>query len=175
MVASFCLLDYLDEHLGHQMWYLALYLLFLLYFSSCFYRIKSDTTSQPAAEEKSQINKAALPHLMSSLLFYALLFLSVLHEWYAVTEAQVFPQFATVSLAMFVVFLWRHHNGGKIDTNGTFLVLRSLFTFLLVAIWVAMLWTDEALRHKYRENWLYIPEPWSYASLYLMNHSETHS
>ena len=112
---------------------------------------------------------------MSSILFYLLLFLSVLHEWYAVTEAQVFPQFTAVSLAMFAVYIWRHYHGGKIDANGIFLILRSLFTFLLVAAWVAMLWTDSSLRHKYKDSWLFIPEPWSYASLYLMNHTEKHS
>lgn len=167
LVESLHLLDYLDEHLGHQLWYLALYLLFLLYFSSCFYTTHPDTSTDRAPRTKQMT-----PHPLSSAVFCVLLFLSGLHEWYAVTEAQVFPHFVAVSLAMLVVFTLRLRHGGKIDANGVILLLRSILTLLLVAVWVAVLWRDSALREKYRGNWLFIPEPWSYASLYLMNHTQ---
>ena len=178
MVDSFHLLDYLDEQLGHQIWYLALYLLFLLYFSSCFYTTSTDrdarchksiSSTETKRETASQTTR---PRSLSAILFSVLLSFSVLHEWYAVTEAQVVPHFVGASLAMIVLFVWHHQSGERLDPNGLFLLLRTLLTSLLVAVWVALLWKDSALRAKYRGNWLFIPEPWSYVSLHFMN--QTH-
>ena len=157
MVECFRFLDYLDEEIGHQIWYTALYLLFLLCFWSSFYR---PTTNN---------NNNAKPSPNGSIPYLWLLFASVLHEWYAITEAQVLPHFIATSLAMMGIFAWYRWYGWSLDPNGTFLLLRVLLTPLLVAVWMAALWGDTALRHKYRENWIYVPEPWSFASLYLTN------
>ena len=142
--------------MGHHLWYLALYSLFLLYFYSCFY---------PSSQQHNTL------HYQPSLIFYVLLFLSVFHEWYAVTEAQVFIQFAAMNLLMLLVLALRQQQGAKVDSNGKFILLRSVLTLLLIAAWVVVLWRDRGLREKYHESWLYVPEPWSYASLYLMNHT----
>ena len=147
----------MDEHLGHELWYTALYSLFLLYFSSCFYK------------HHNYGNKATPS--TPPLGFFTLLLLSTLHEWYAVTEAQVFPQFSVMSVAMLLIFLWQWRQGAMMDSNGAFLLLRCLLTHFLVVLWVGILWRDTALREKYEGGWLYIPEPWSFASLHLMNTS----
>ena len=160
MVESFRLLDYLDEELGHQIWYTSLYLLFLLYFSSCFY-------TQPSRIRGSETSDKHYP-TFSLVAFSVLLALSVLHEWYAVTEAQVFTHFVAASLVMITILASKHGHGKKLDANGLFLLLRMGFTVVLVGLWVAVTWRDGALRDKYRENWLFVPEPWSYASLHLM-------
>ena len=170
VLESFHLLDYLDEKLGHQIWYLALYLLFLLYFSSCFYTANAISTDYTASI-KTELQPPS-SHPSRAVVFCALLGMSVLHEWYAVTEAQVFPQFMAASLAMLVVYVWRRWNGLKIDANGAFILLRTILTTLLVAVWVTLLWRDGDLRAKYRGDWLYVPEPWSFVSLHFMNNTQ---
>ncbi|CAI8008125.1 Ceroid-lipofuscinosis neuronal protein 6 homolog [Geodia barretti] len=94
VVECFRFLDYLDEEIGHQIWYTALYLLFLLCFWSSFYRPTNNN------------NNNAKPSPNGSIPYLWLLFASVLHEWYAITEAQVLPHFIATSLAMMGIFAW---------------------------------------------------------------------
>lgn len=160
MVECFKFLDYLDEQLGHQVWYTALYVLFLLYFWACFYHPSTTTTTNTTSSTSKQ-----------RILYFSLIFASALHEWYAVTEAQVFPHFLATCLTMTAIFAWcRWHGGCVLDPNGEFLMVRFLLTLPLVGGWVASLWRDETLREKYGESLLYVPEPWSFVSLHLTQH-----
>ena len=146
LTPSFELLNWLDEDLGHILWYIGLNLFYTLYFASCF-----------GEKAKSELRPSV----------WALLLLSALHEWYFVTEGQVFVPFLLTSMSMLVVFLWRSYQGLRMDSNGRFLVLRVVLALLLISLWVLYLWDDSVLRQKY-PGWLYVPEPWAYASLYLL-------
>lgn len=70
---------------------------------------------------------------------------------------------------MGAILFWRSGEGRYVlDNNGRWLLYRGLLTLVLVSVWVGYLWNDEQLRLKY-PGILYIPEPWSYLSLYVMN------
>lgn len=151
------------------MWYTSLYLLFLLYFSSCFYTNNTPSVGRDKKSNRHDVTTAySSNNITSNIPFCILLIFNALHEWYAVTEAQVFPHFMVASLAMIVIFIWRYLQGKKLDLNGLFLILRMLLTIILVIVWVAMLWKDSALRAKYSSHWFYVPEPWSYVSIHHM-------
>lgn len=71
-------------------------------------------------------------------------------------------------VVMVIVLLWRQcMEEMVIDNNGIFLLSRVVVTMVMVGMWVWWLWDDVQLREKY-PGWLYIPEPWSYVSLYVM-------
>ena len=148
LVHTFELIYFYDEVLGHEMWYLPLYIAYTLYFSGCF-----------------------LPSVPQGALGVggsALVLLSAGFESYLVTEGQIFPLFFLTSLGMMGVWLWRGCGQGMVlDANGVFLLSRAMVTMVMVSGWVWWLWDDPQLRLKY-PGWLYIPEPWSYVSLYVM-------
>ena len=147
LIHSFELLDFYDEHLGHQMWYIPLFASYVVYFFGCFGR-------RDAGDGLSAGG-------------WVLLVFSGLFEWYLVTEGQIFVTFLCMLLAMTATLFWRMEQGMTMDVNGRFLFLRSLLVLLLVVVWVWYLWHDEQLRNKY-PGLLYVPEPWSFASLYIM-------
>ncbi len=148
LIHSFELLDYYDEHLGHNMWYLPLYATFLLYFFGSF-----------GVKTESRLPVKA----------WLLVPVSAIYEWYLVTEGQIFPLFLLLSVGMAATIALRLAQGMRMDANSKFLLYRTLLTLVLVAAWVFYLWDDEILRRKY-PGMLYVPEPWSYASLYLFKH-----
>lgn len=147
LIHSFELLDFYDEYLGHQMWYVPLFTCYMVYFFGCFGR-KNITEGLSARD-------------------WMLLVFSGLFEWYLVTEGQIFVTFLCMLFAMSVILFWRMEQGMTMDINGRFLFLRSLLVLLLVVVWVCYLWRDKQLRNKY-PGLLYVPEPWSFASLYIM-------
>lgn len=148
LVESFELLYFYDEVLGHEMWYIPLFCAYLVYFFGCFGR-----------KVESRLSAGVWVLLIGSAMF----------EWYLVTEGQIFVIFVLMVFGMFIVLFWRRQQGLEMDTNGKFLLYRSILTLVLVGVWVFYLWDDAVLRKKYPEL-LYIPEPWSYASLYIMKH-----
>lgn len=130
------------------MWYFPLYATFLLYFYGSFG--KKSGYMLPAKG-------------------WLLLPASVVFEWYLVTEGQISVLFIALLVGMVATVALRHVQGLRMDANGAFLLYRTLLTLALVVAWVVYLWDDKTLREKY-PGLLYVPEPWSYASLYLFKH-----
>lgn len=130
------------------MWYLPLYFAYTLYFWGCFL---PPTTSQRSLGVSG----------------WSLVLLAAGFESYLVTEGQIFPLFFLSLVAMGMMLLWRWWEGLVMDRNAVFLVGRGVVTLVMVGGWVWWLWGDAQLREKY-PGWLYIPEPWSYISLYVM-------
>ena len=129
------------------MWYIPLFASYVVYFFGCFGR--------------------RLPDKQLSARDWVLMVFSGMFEWYLVTEGQIFVTFMCMLFVMCVILFWRTEQGMEMDPNGRFLFLRSLLVLLLVVVWVCYLWEDKQLRMKY-PGLLYVPEPWSYASLYIM-------
>lgn len=146
LIDCFELLYYYDEQLGHLMWYIPFFLILLLYFTGCFTQIKK--------EKKMPLSG------------WLLLGPSALYYWYLVTEGQIFELFLLTFLAMVAIVVHRHQKGLSLDSNGEFLLYSFSLTMGLVAIWVAYLWNDTILRKKY-PGLIYVPEPWSYYTLYI--------
>ena len=142
LIEFFKLLEFYDEHLGHWVWYIPLFASYVLLFYG------------GISTEKGYIPTGG----------WLLLFPSAVFEWYLVTEGQIFLPFMVMLVSMCVIKLAMP---GYMDSNALWLLLRSCTTLVLILIWVAYLWNDRQLRVKY-SGILYIPEPWSYASLYIM-------
>ena len=148
LIETFELIYFYDEQLGHEMWYIPLFITYTVYFAGSFV---------PAGRREAGLG----------LRGWALVVFSAGYEWYLVTEGQIFPIFTITLFVMLCLLLWRHQQGMMMDCNAKFLLWRSLLTLLAVCCWVAWLWDDASLRDKY-PGWLYVPEPWSYVSLYIM-------
>jgi ceroid-lipofuscinosis protein 6 len=148
LVHTFELIYFYDEQLGHELWYIPLYIAYTLYFSGCFL--------------PPDLSRAGL-----GVGGWTLVLLSAGFESYLVTEGQIFPLFFLTLVAMVILLLWRWREGVVMDSNAVFLLARSVVTLCVVGVWVWWLWTDPHLRRKY-PGWLYVPEPWSYVSLYVM-------
>ncbi|XP_046898218.1 ceroid-lipofuscinosis neuronal protein 6a isoform X1 [Hypomesus transpacificus] len=146
LIDCFELLYYYDEQLGHLMWYIPFFLILFLYFTGCFTQIK---------EEKKM-----------PLSGWLLLWPSALYYWYLVTEGQIFELFLLSFLAMGALVVHRWRKGSNLDSNGEFLFYSFFLTMGLVVVWVTYLWNDPVLRKKY-PGLIYVPEPWSYYTLYI--------
>ncbi|XP_060031665.1 ceroid-lipofuscinosis neuronal protein 6 isoform X3 [Erinaceus europaeus] len=154
LIDSFELLYYYDEYLGHSMWYTPFFLILFLYFSSCF---------TPHAAP-SPVPRRALLLVPPSGLYY----------WYLVTEGQIFVLFLFTFFAMLALVLHRRRRRLLLDANGTFLLASFSLGLLLVALWVAWLWRDPALRRRY-PGLIYVPEPWAFYSLHVCVGPEGHT
>ena len=150
LIQSFELLYFFDEYLGHELWYIPLFTAYFLVFCGNF-------------DKKGRVS--------TSLSFRAwlLLIASVLEEWYLVTEAQIFPTFLIMLIAMVMVLCYHTYKGQQMDTNGRWLFYRCVIILVLIGVWSAYLWNDVTLRKRYPQL-LYVPEPWSYATLYILKH-----
>ena len=149
LIQSFQLLYFFDEYLGHKLWYTPLFISYFLIFCGNFDKRNVETTLSVKA--------------------WLLLIPSILEEWYLVTEAQIFYTFLIMLVAMLVVLCYHCHSGKRMDCNGRWLLYRSIIVLVLVGMWSAYLWNDATLRKRYPQL-LYVPEPWSYATLYILNH-----
>ena len=129
------------------MWYIPLFLAYLINFFGNFGR---------------KANSSCLP-----VSGWILVVVSAAYEWYLVTEGQISVIFTLMLFTMTVVLFWRSEQLLEMNVNAKFLYYRSILTFIFVFLWVVYLWDDEILRQKYPGVW-YVPEPWSYASLYIM-------
>ncbi|XP_065836844.1 ceroid-lipofuscinosis neuronal protein 6-like [Oscarella lobularis] len=148
LVSSFELLYFYDEQLGHLMWYIPFFSVFLLYFSSSFVS---------KAEEKKHMESL---NLQPKDWFLAVI--SATYYWYLVTEGQIFPVFfITVLLMTAIRIIYR----GSLmpDANAKFLFYTFFMTLAFVMLWVMYLWNDEPMRRKY-PGLVYIPEPWAFYS-----------
>lgn len=148
LVQSFELLHFFDEYLGHELWYIPLFVSYFLVFCGNF-------------------GKKGKVHTNLSLKAWLLLLASVLEEWYLVTEAQIFPTFLVLLIAMLAILCYQSYRGRQMDSNGRWLWYRCLIVLVLIGVWSAFLWNDIVLRKRYPQL-LYVPEPWSYATLYIM-------
>ena len=151
LVESFELMYFYDEHLGHLLWYIPLYGVYLVYYFSCF-------SAKPVA-------------LISSIPYHTLVIASASYQWYLVTEGQLFEIFFISFASMLIIAVYQKQRGYFIDSNAVFLLLVNSITILMIAVWCCYLWNDKALRIKY-PGLLYVPEPWSYWSLYHMNNNK---
>ena len=148
LVQSFELLYFFDERLGHHLWYIALFTAYFLIFLRNF-------------GEKGEV-RTALP-----IEGWLLLLVSTPEQWYLVTEGQIFPMFLVMLIAMVAVWLYQSYHRRQMDSNGRWLLYRSLIILVLVGVWSAWLWNDATLKKRYPEL-LYVPEPWTYATLYIL-------
>ena len=94
------------------------------------------------------------------------IFCIFLSSRYLVTEGQITELFLLTYVAMVAVVTFQRSQGLRPDSNGLFLFYSFGVTVLLVALWVAYLWNDPALRNKY-PGLFYVPEPWSYYTLHI--------
>ena len=150
LIQSFELLYFFDEYLGHELWYIPLFVSYFLVFYGNF-------------DSKGKVQTSL------SLKAWLLLIPSVLEEWYLVTEAQIFHTFLTMFIAMIVVLCYQSYQGRQMDCNGRWLLYRSVIILILVGVWSAYLWNDVTLRKRYPQI-LYVPEPWSFVTLYILKH-----
>ena len=148
LVQSFELLYFFDERLGHHLWYIALFTAYFLIFLRNF-------------GKKGEV-RTALP-----IEGWLLLLVSTPEQWYLVTEGQIFPMFLVMLIAMVAVWCYQCYHGRQMDSNGRWLLYRSLIILVLVGVWSAWLWNDATLKKRYPEL-LYVPEPWTYATLYIL-------
>lgn len=148
LVESFELLYLYDEIIGHLMWYIPFFICVCSYFTGCF------------------ISKSVKSESLG-LAWWMLTLSSGLYFWYLVTEGQIFTVYFLAFLFMAVVAIRKSTKNEIMDANGRFLFYSFLTALVLVVAWVGYLWNDEQLRHKY-PGLLYIPEPWSYYTLYLV-------
>ena len=81
------------------------------------------------------------------------------------TEGQIFSVYFTTLILMLLGIIVEKKKGNSLDINGQFLFYTFTVTFILTAMWVGYLWNDKILRKKY-PGLLYVPEPWSYYTLY---------
>uniref|UniRef100_A0A3P9JUS7 CLN6 transmembrane ER protein a n=1 Tax=Oryzias latipes TaxID=8090 RepID=A0A3P9JUS7_ORYLA len=146
LIDSFELLYYYDEHLGHIMWYIPFFIILFIYFSGCFC----------STHEERRITVPGWLLLGPSALYY----------WYLVTEGQITELFLLTFFAMVAMVMFQLRKGLSPDSNGLFLLYSFSVTLLLVALWMAYLWNDQVLRHKY-PGLFYVPEPWSYYTLHI--------
>ncbi|XP_072236210.1 ceroid-lipofuscinosis neuronal protein 6 homolog [Leuresthes tenuis] len=146
LIDSFELLYFYDEQLGHLMWYIPFFIILFIYFYGCF----------SSTEEQRKIPVSGWLLLGPSALYY----------WYLVTEGQITELFLLAYVAMVAVVTFQRSKGLRPDSNGLFLFYSFSVTVLLVALWVAYLWNDPALRNKY-PGLFYVPEPWSYYTLHI--------
>ena len=147
LIQSFQLLYFFDEYLGHELWYIPLFVSYFLVFYGNF-------------DKKGNVETTL------SIKAWLLLIPSTLEEWYLVTEAQIFHTFLIMLIAMLVVLCYQSYSGRQMDCNGRWLLYRSIIILVLVGMWSAYLWNDATLRKRYPQL-LYVPEPWSYATLYI--------
>ena len=147
LIDSFELLYFYDERLGHEMWYLPLFSSYVILFIGEFGASFKTRTTIPIKG-------------------WLLLIPSALFEWYMVTEGQMAHIFLGMLSAMVVTLIYKYSKGHSLGVNGRWLLYRSLLVVVLVGVWVSFLWNDPQLRKRYPEL-LYVPEPWSYYTLYL--------
>ncbi|XP_005862147.2 PREDICTED: ceroid-lipofuscinosis neuronal protein 6 [Myotis brandtii] len=126
--------------------YIPFFLILFMYFSGCFTPTKAES-SMPGA---------ALLLVVPSGLYY----------WYLVTEGQIFILFIFTFFAMLALVLHQKRKRLFLDSNGLFLFYSFALTLLLVALWVAWLWSDPVLRKKY-PGVIYVPEPWAFYTLHV--------
>ncbi|XP_035666895.1 ceroid-lipofuscinosis neuronal protein 6 homolog isoform X2 [Branchiostoma floridae] len=146
LVDSFELLYFYDEYLGHLMWYIPFFLCLVLYFGGCFVPDKGRGGRMPVSA-------------------WILTIVSAVYNWYLVTEGQIFPLFLISYAVMLLIFWYNKGNREEPDVNGYFMLYSFGLTLLLVVTWVGYLWNDQALRVRY-PGLIYVPEPWTYYSLY---------
>ena len=102
-----------------------------------------------------------------SFMLHVLLVLSTIYQWYLITEGQLIEIYIASLMIMVIIWIYNVLVAGKhMDINGWFLLTQNVLTGFLIIIWVMYLWDDPVLRVRY-PGWLYVPEPWSYWSLYL--------
>ncbi|XP_062606921.1 ceroid-lipofuscinosis neuronal protein 6-like isoform X2 [Saccostrea cucullata] len=149
LVESFVLLYNYDEIIGHLMWYIPFFLCLFLYYIGCF------------------LNYQSHERVRTTFSWWILTIVSGIYYWYLVTEGQIFPVYFLTFVFMLGYMVYKKSTGNsQLDINGLFLLYSFALTLVLVLLWVMYLWNDEALRTKY-PGLLYIPEPWSYYTLYL--------
>lgn len=102
-------------------------------------------------------------HAMCS---WHLLLFPFISSRYLVTEGQIIELFLLTFFAMVAIMVYKRHKGLSPDPNGLFLLYNLTVTLFLVVIWMVYLWNDPVLREKY-PGLLYVPEPWSYYTLYI--------
>ena len=159
------------------MWYIPLFLTYTLYFASSF--VSSDAGREGregrereagrrgGREGRKEGEGGERGRGRLGIAGWLLVLSSAAYDWYLITEGQVFPLFSGMLATMLAVLLWRHQQGMAMDCNGRYLLFRFLLALAAVGVWVWALWSDPDLRIKY-PGWLYVPEPWSYVSLYIM-------
>ncbi|XP_041652423.1 ceroid-lipofuscinosis neuronal protein 6 homolog [Cheilinus undulatus] len=148
LVDIFELLFYLDDSLGHLMWYVPLFLILFLFFSGAFCHRKQEEKIPPAG--------------------WMLLAPSTAYYWFLITEGQTFILFIFTVFAMTATVMHQRRRGLVPDSNGLFMLYSFYGALVLVAVWVAYLWNDAVLRRKH-PGLIYVPQPRAVYTLHLQN------
>ncbi|KAK3593786.1 hypothetical protein CHS0354_014328 [Potamilus streckersoni] len=147
LIDSFELLYSYDEEIGHLMWYIPFFISLFLYFCGCFRDVNDSSAKK------------------GGILWWILTLFSAVYYWYLVTEGQISSVYLLTYVAMVFWMLREKVAGHALDINGRFLLYSFTAALILTVLWVAWLWNDAVLRKKY-PGLLYVPEPWSYYTLY---------
>jgi ceroid-lipofuscinosis protein 6 len=143
----FELLYFYDEHLGHSLWYLPFFMVFVtIYFSSFSRREVRPTTALPLSG-------------------WFLLPLDTLFYVYLVTEGQIFTIFAVALAAMIGGVIVGYFTGYSPDVNARYLLSLYTVAAILIGVWSLYFWDHTLLRDRY-PGLIFIPEPWSVYSIW---------
>uniref|UniRef100_A0A8D0A9E7 CLN6 transmembrane ER protein n=1 Tax=Sander lucioperca TaxID=283035 RepID=A0A8D0A9E7_SANLU len=132
--------------------YVPLFLVLFLFFSGSF--------SYRRQEEK--MPAAAWMLLVPNAAYY----------WYLITEGQTFILFIFTFFAMIATVMHQRRRGMVPDGNGLFMLYSFSAALFLVAVWVACLWSDGALRKKH-PGLIYVPQPRAVYTLHLRQDTYT--
>ncbi|KAM8751150.1 ceroid-lipofuscinosis neuronal protein 6 homolog [Acanthopagrus schlegelii] len=152
LIDAFELLFYYDDTLGHLMWYVPLFLVLFLFFSGCFRHRKQEEKTPAAA--------------------WMLLIPNAAYYWYLITEGQTFILFIFTFFAMMATVMHKRRRGMVPDGNGLLTLYSFSAALVLVAVWVAWLWSDGVLRKKH-PGLIYVPQPRTVYTLYLQQNNHT--
>ncbi|KAK2880621.1 hypothetical protein Q8A73_023319 [Channa argus] len=152
LIEVFELLFYYDKTLGHLLWYLPLFIVLLLFFSSCFCCGKQEMQKMPTAA-------------------WMLLVPNTAYYWYLISEGQTFILFIFTFFAMTATVMHQRRRGMVPDGDGLFMLCSFSAALVLVLVWVMFLWNDSILRRKH-PGLIYIPQPRAVFTLHLCQNAQ---
>uniref|UniRef100_A0A671TP49 CLN6 transmembrane ER protein n=1 Tax=Sparus aurata TaxID=8175 RepID=A0A671TP49_SPAAU len=132
--------------------YVPLFLVLFLFFSGCFSHRKQEEKTPAAA--------------------WMLLIPNAAYYWYLITEGQTFILFIFTFFAMMATVMHKRRRGMVPDGNGLLTLYSFSAALVLVAVWVAWLWSDGVLRKKH-SGLIYVPQPRCVYTLYLQQNNHT--
>ncbi|KAI3382001.1 hypothetical protein SNEBB_008072 [Seison nebaliae] len=158
MIETFELLYFYDEIFGHNLWYFAYFLEFFLYFNTnCFSNKVSDSSSNYS--------------LFSNKYYFVFVVINALYYLYLVTEGQIIILFSFTYICMRIADVKKRLSKQHINQNGKFMIDFFKWTILFLIVWKSCFQGETRLYEKYKDMWIFLPEPWTLRSLYLSDSS----
>uniref|UniRef100_A0A8D0A9K0 CLN6 transmembrane ER protein n=1 Tax=Sander lucioperca TaxID=283035 RepID=A0A8D0A9K0_SANLU len=113
-----------------------------------------------------------IQYVLFILLLLAFNFFRPCGQTYLITEGQTFILFIFTFFAMIATVMHQRRRGMVPDGNGLFMLYSFSAALFLVAVWVACLWSDGALRKKH-PGLIYVPQPRAVYTLHLRQDTYT--